>query len=61
MERIAGDSPRAVYFELSSIPPEMRNDADLILLGRSGGTNFFTFEIESIEPPPGYSRQAVHA
>ncbi len=47
-----GDSPRAVYLELSRIPPERRNDADLILLGRSDGTNFFTFEIESIEPPP---------
>jgi len=47
-----GDSPRAVYFELSRIPPELRNDTDLILLGRCGDTNFFTFEIESIEPPP---------
>ena len=47
-----GDSPRAVYLELSRIPPERRNDTDLILLGRYDGTNFFTFEIESIEPPP---------
>jgi NAD+ diphosphatase len=47
-----GDPPRAVYLELSRIPPERRNDTDLILLGRCDGTNFFTFEIESIEPPP---------
>jgi NAD+ diphosphatase len=47
-----GDSPRAVYFELSLIPPERRNDSDLILLGRCGDTNFFTFEIDSVEPPP---------
>ena len=47
-----GDVPRAVYFELSRIPPELRNDTDLILLGRCGDVNFFTFEIESIEPPP---------
>jgi NAD+ diphosphatase len=47
-----GDSPRAVYFELSLIPPERRNDSDLILLGRYGDTNFFTFEIDSVESPP---------
>ena len=47
-----GDVPRAVYWELSRIPPERRNGADLILLGRIGETNYFTYEIDSIEPPP---------
>jgi NAD+ diphosphatase len=47
-----GDTPRAVYVELSQIPAERRNSADLILLGRFGDTSFFTYDIESIEPPP---------
>jgi NAD+ diphosphatase len=47
-----GDIPRAVYWELSRIPAELRTDADLILLGRFGETSFFTYEIDSIEPPP---------
>src|ERR1700722_2451334 len=46
-----GDTPRAVYLELSRIPPERLNGTDLILLGRFGDTSFFTYEIESIEPP----------
>jgi NAD+ diphosphatase len=47
-----GDIPRAVYWELSRIPPERRSGADLILLGRIGETSYFTYEIDSIEPPP---------
>ena len=47
-----GDIPRAVYWEISRIPPERRTDADLILLGRFGETSYFTYEIDSIEPPP---------
>ncbi|MGC2033684.1 MAG: NAD(+) diphosphatase [Steroidobacteraceae bacterium] len=47
-----GDIPRAVYWELSRIPPERRTGEDLILLGRFGETSYFTFEIDSIEPPP---------
>ncbi|HWX36046.1 MAG TPA: NAD(+) diphosphatase [Steroidobacteraceae bacterium] len=47
-----GNAPRAAYLELSHVPLERRNGADLILLGRFGDTNFFTYEIESIEPPP---------
>ena len=47
-----GDNPRAVYWELARIPPERRTGADLILLGRIGGTSYFTYEIDSIEPPP---------
>jgi NAD+ diphosphatase len=46
-----GDNPRAVYLELSRIPAERLNGTDLILLGRFGDTSFFTYEIESIEPP----------
>jgi NAD+ diphosphatase len=47
----AGDTPRAHYLELSRIPSELRNAEDLVLLGRSGDTAFFTYEIESTEPP----------
>jgi NAD+ diphosphatase len=46
-----GDTPRAVYLELSRIPPERLNGTDLILLGRFGDTSFFAYEIESIDPP----------
>jgi NAD+ diphosphatase len=46
-----GATPRAVYLPLSHIPPERQNSADLILLGRFGDTNFFTYEIEAIEQP----------
>jgi NAD+ diphosphatase len=46
-----GDTPRAVYVQLSLIPPERLNGTDLVLLGRFGDTSFFTYEIESIEPP----------
>src|SRR5271155_5049072 len=47
-----GGAPRAVYLELSEIPTERHNSADLILLGRFGDTHFFAYEIESVEPPP---------
>jgi len=47
-----GDAPHAVYLELSDIPAERHNSADLILLGRFGDTSFFAYEIESAEPPP---------
>src|SRR5258708_12466144 len=46
-----GDNPRAAYLELTHIPSERRNSAELILLGRFGATNYFAYEIESIEPP----------
>ena len=46
-----GDAPRAAYLGLSQVPPERRNDSDLILLGRFGDTSFFAYEIESSEPP----------
>src|ERR1700720_3221830 len=46
-----GDNPRAVYWELARIPPERRTGEDLILLGRIGGTNYFTYEIDSSQRP----------
>ncbi len=46
-----GDTPRAMYLDLSHVPPERRNSADLIWLGRFGDTNYFTYDIDSIEPP----------
>src|ERR1700688_1306144 len=46
-----GDTPRAAYLELARVPAERRTSAELILLGRFGDTNYFTYEIESIEPP----------
>jgi NAD+ diphosphatase len=46
-----GDAPRAAYMELHEVPAELRNSTDMILLGRFGDVNFFTYEIESIEPP----------
>jgi NAD+ diphosphatase len=36
---------------LFQIPQVLRNSKELVLLGRFGETNFFTYEIESIEPP----------
>src|SRR5260370_8358901 len=47
-----GDAPRAAYLELTLIPSERRNSAELILLGRFGETNYFAYEAESVEPPP---------
>ena len=47
-----GDIPRAVFWELSRLPPERRTGEDLILLGRFGETSYFTYEIDSIDPPP---------
>jgi NAD+ diphosphatase len=46
-----GDTPRAAYLELTHIPSERRNSAELILLGRFGDTNYFTYEVESLEAP----------
>jgi NAD+ diphosphatase len=46
-----GDTPHAAYLELARVPPEKRNNVDLILLGRFAGTSYFAYDIESIEPP----------
>jgi NAD+ diphosphatase len=48
---VAGATPRAAYLELSKIPEELRNGTDLILLGRFGDTNIFTYEIASQDAP----------
>jgi NAD+ diphosphatase len=48
----AGDAPRAAYLQLSAVPEERRNNTDLILLGGFGGTSYFAYEIESVDPPP---------
>jgi len=47
-----GESPRAAFLELSGITQDRRNSNDLILLGRFGGTSYFAYEIETIDPPP---------
>jgi NAD+ diphosphatase len=44
-------APRAAFVELSQVPPELRDGAHLVLLGRFGETSYFTYEIESVEPP----------
>lgn len=46
-----GEAPRAVYLDLSYVPPERRNSGDLVLLGRFQGISYFAYEIESTEPP----------
>jgi NAD+ diphosphatase len=43
--------PRAAYLEMSSIPQERRNYADLILLGEFAGTQYFAYDIEGIDAP----------
>jgi NAD+ diphosphatase len=48
---VEGEKPRAAFLELSEIPEERRNGNDLILLGRSGDTDIFAYEIEALEPP----------
>lgn len=46
-----GETPRAAHVDLSSIPEELRNSNDLVLLGRVDDVHFFTYEIEAIEAP----------
>ncbi len=46
-----GGEPRAVYVELASVPLHRRGVQDLILLGRVGDVNYFTYEIEALDPP----------
>jgi NAD+ diphosphatase len=48
---VEGDAPRAALFELSAIPEERRNANELILLGRIGDADIFTYEIQGSEPP----------
>jgi NAD+ diphosphatase len=48
---LEGAAPRAALLELSAIPAERRNSNDLILLGRFGDADIFTYEIAALEPP----------
>jgi NAD+ diphosphatase len=48
---VEGDAPRAALLELSAIPEERRNANDLILLGRFGAADIFTYEEHALEPP----------
>jgi len=48
---VEGDTPHAALLELSAVPKALRNDNDLILLGRYGDINVFAYEIESTEAP----------
>jgi NAD+ diphosphatase len=48
---VTGTPPRAVLLGLSSLPPERRTAAELVLLGRHDEAPCFAVEIESAEPP----------
>jgi NAD+ diphosphatase len=48
---VESEAPHAALLQLSAVPEALRNDNDLILLGRYGGINVFAYEIESTEPP----------
>jgi NAD+ diphosphatase len=48
---VEGAAPRAAYLELPLLSQELRNGGNLILLGRFDGSDIFTFEVESPEPP----------
>ncbi|SRR5579859_311712 len=49
---VEGDAPRAALLDLSAIPMERRTADELILLGRFGETDVFTYDISGAEPPP---------
>lgn len=46
-----GEMPRAAYLDLARVRAELPTNRDLILLGRVDEVNFFTYEIEAVEPP----------
>jgi NAD+ diphosphatase len=48
---VEGEAPRAALLELGAVPEALRNDNDLIHLGRYGDISVFAYEIESTEPP----------
>ena len=48
---VAGEPPRAALLALSAMPSQRRNSNELMLLGRFGGIDIFTYEIEALEPP----------
>jgi NAD+ diphosphatase len=49
---VEGDAPRAALLDLSAIPQERRTADELILLGRFGEADIFTYDISGAEPPP---------
>jgi NAD+ diphosphatase len=46
-----GDPPRAALLDLGQIPADKRNSNDLILLGHSGESSLFAYEIDGLDPP----------
>jgi NAD+ diphosphatase len=48
---VEGAAPRAALLDLSAIPQERRTTDDLILLGRFGEADVFTYEVSGLEPP----------
>jgi NAD+ diphosphatase len=48
---VEGAAPRAALLDLSAIPQERRTADDLILLGRFGDAEVFTYEVTGLEPP----------
>ena len=48
---VEGAAPRAALLDLSAIPQERRTADDLILLGRFGDADVFTYEVPGLEPP----------
>jgi NAD+ diphosphatase len=46
-----GLAPRAALIEMSQVPEDKRNVADLILLGQFGAIDVFAYEIDSLEAP----------
>ena len=49
---VAGERTiRGAFLELRELPAERRTVADLILLGRFNGANYFAYEVEAIDPP----------
>ena len=49
-ENGAADEVRAAFLGIDAIAPQRR--ADLVLLGRRDGADFFACEVESADPPP---------
>ncbi|HSZ09548.1 MAG TPA: NAD(+) diphosphatase [Steroidobacteraceae bacterium] len=48
---VEGAAPRAALLDLSAVPQDRRTADDLILLGRFGDADVFTYEVPGLEPP----------
>jgi NAD+ diphosphatase len=46
-----GDAPQAAFLELAQLPEALRDESELILLGRFGARSVFAFEFEGAEAP----------